>query len=125
MSRVPILKQGRTLIASFQDAVSDTAWGRLRDELMSQATTHRSRGVVIDVSAMDVMDSYATRMLETIAGMLRLKGAETVVVGIQPGVAMAMTQLGLRLASARTALDLEEGLALLEGDPPHGANGRG
>jgi rsbT antagonist protein RsbS len=111
--RVAVLKQGAFLIAALQDALTDSGWQRLRDDLLSSVGDHRSRGTVIDVSAMDVMDSYAARALDGIARMLSLRGAETVVVGIQPGVAFAMAQLGLTLASAGTALDLDDGLALL------------
>jgi rsbT antagonist protein RsbS len=111
--QVPVLKQGAYLIASLQDALPDKGWQKLRDDLLSGVGKNRSRGVVIDVSAMDVMDSFATRSLDGIARMLSLRGAETVVVGVQPGVAFAMAQLGLGLASAGTALDLDEGLELL------------
>lgn len=111
--KVPILKQGRTLIASVQDALSDRDWETLRDDLLAQIGRFRSSGVVIDVSAMDVMDSYATRSLDGIGTMALLRGAQTVVVGVQPGVAFAMAQLGLRLGSAGTALDLDDGLVML------------
>lgn len=111
--RVPVLKQGPYLIASLQDALTDSGWQHLRDDLLADLAEHRSRGVVIDVTSMDVMDSYSTRSLDGIARMLALIGAQTVVVGIQPGVAFAMAQLGLTLASAGTALDLDDGLELL------------
>ena len=110
---VPVLKQGRFLIASLQDALPDKGWKQLRDDLLSDVGRHRSKGVVIDVGGMDVMDSFATRSLDGIARMLSLRGAETVVVGVQPEVAFAMAQLGLKLATAGTALDLDDGLALL------------
>lgn len=118
--RVPILKLGHNLIAAVEDELTDTGWQNFRDDLLDRAGRNRSRGVVIDVSAMDVMDSYATRILDGIARMLRLRGAETVVVGVQPGVAFAMAQLGLRLESAGTALDLDEGLAEIERRVSHG-----
>ncbi len=111
--RVPVLKQGPHLIACLQDALTDSGWQHLRDDLLAAVGRHRSRGVVIDVGAMDVMDSYATRSLDGMARMLSLRGAETVVVGLQPGVAFAMAQLGLALGSAGTALDLDDGLELL------------
>lgn len=117
---VPILKQGRFLVVAIQDELTDTGWKDLRDELLRRASQHRSVGILIDVSAMDVMDSFATRMLDGIARMLRFKGAKTVVVGIQPGVAFAMSQLGLRLGSTGTALDLDDGLAELERRTRHG-----
>src|ERR671924_430773 len=111
--RVPILKQGNVLIASVQSVLSDDDLLQLRDDLVVMAGQSRSRGVVIDVTALDVLDSYAARTLSTIARMLKLRGAETVIVGIQPDVAFAMVQLGLTLDGVATALDLEEGLALI------------
>jgi len=110
---VPILKLGPFLVVAIQDELTDSGWGDLRDTLLRRASRERSSGVVIDVSAMDVMDSFASRLLDNIARMLRLRGARTVVVGIQPGVAFAMAQLGLRLESSGTALDLDDGLAFL------------
>lgn len=110
---VPILKLGSFLVVAIQDELTDSGWGDLRDTLLRRASRERSTGVVIDVSAMDVMDSFASRLLDGIARMLRLRGARTVVVGIQPGVAFAMAQLGLRLESSGTALDLDDGLAFL------------
>jgi rsbT antagonist protein RsbS len=110
---VPILKQGDVLIATFQAALSDADLNHLRRGLVHQVVKHRSRGVIVDVTAMDVMDSFASRTLREIAHMIRLRGAETVIVGIQPEVAFAMVQLGLTLEGVATALDLEEGLAYL------------
>ena len=112
---VPILKQGPFLIASIQAALTDTDVLQLRDDVMSQVTRHRSRGIIVDVTALDVMDSFAVRTLRDIAHMARLRGAETVIVGIQPDVAFAMVQLGLTLKGVATVLDLEEGLAFLDG----------
>jgi rsbT antagonist protein RsbS len=112
--RVPILKQGHYLIASIQSALSDQDLLQLRDDLAGQVGRFRSRGVIIDVTVLDVMDSFASRTLRAIAHMLRLRGSETVIVGIQPEVAFSMVQLGLALGEVQTALDLEEGLALLE-----------
>jgi rsbT antagonist protein RsbS len=111
---VPILKQGDYLIASIQTALSDTDVLRLRDDLLERAGMHRSRGIIVDVTALDVMDSFAARSLRGIAHMANLRGAETVMVGIQPEVAFAMVQLGLNLEGVHTALDLEEGLAFLD-----------
>jgi rsbT antagonist protein RsbS len=110
---VPILKQGDTLIASIQSALSDRELVELRDAFSEQIGRLRSHGVVIDVTALDVLDSFATRTLRGIAQTARLRGATTVVVGIQPEVAFAMVQLGLSLEGVETALDLEEGMALL------------
>ena len=111
---VPILKQGRVLIASIQAALSDNDLIALRDELADRIGKLRSRGVVIDLTALDVLDSFATRTIRGIAYTAKLRGATTVVVGIQPEVAFAMVQLGLSLEGILTALDLEEGLALLQ-----------
>ena len=110
---VPILKQGAVLIATFQAALSDADLNQLRSALIQRVVRFRSRGVIVDVTAMDVMDSFASRTLREIAHMIRLRGAETVIVGIQPEVAFAMVQLGLTLEDVATALDLEEGLAYL------------
>jgi rsbT antagonist protein RsbS len=111
---VPILKQGGYLIASIQTALSDTDVLQLRDDLLDRAGSLRSRGIIVDVTALDVMDSFASRSLRAIAHMARLRGAQTVLVGIQPEVAFAMVQLGLNLEGVHTALDLEEGLAFLD-----------
>ncbi len=110
---VPILKQGEILIASIQSALSDHDLVQLRDDLADRVGRFRSSGVIIDVTALDVLDSFATRTLRGIAQTTRLRGAQTVIVGIQPEVAMAMVQLGLALDNVPTVLDLEEGLALL------------
>ncbi len=110
---VPVLKQGDCLIASIQSVLSDADLVQLRDDLGDRVGQFRSRGVIIDVTVLDVIDSFATRTLRAIALMLKLRGAETVIVGIQPDVAFAMVQLGLTLEGIGTALDLEEGLAHL------------
>lgn len=111
---VPILKQGDVLIACIQAALSDKDLVQLKDDLADKVGRFRIRGVVVDVSILDVMDSFATRTLRGIAEATKLRGAETVIVGIQPEVAFAMVQLGLSLDGIATALDLEEGLELLE-----------
>ena len=111
---VPILKQSKYLIASIQAELSDADLIQLRDDLVDRVGRFRSAGVIIDVTVLDVLDSFAARMLRSIAHMVRLRGAETVVVGIQPDVAMAMVQLGLSLEDVMTALDLEDGLTLME-----------
>jgi rsbT antagonist protein RsbS len=111
---VPILKQGLYLIASIQAALSDVDLLHLRDALAEKVGKFRARGVIVDVTVLDVMDSFASRTLRDLAHMTRLRGAETVIVGIQPEVAFAMVQLGLTLEGVDTALDLEEGLAFLD-----------
>jgi rsbT antagonist protein RsbS len=110
---VPILKQGSILIASVQAALTDSDAERLRYDLMERVSQFRAQGIIVDVTAIDVMDSFAARSLRTIAHMTRLRGADTVIVGLQPEVAFAMVQLGLEFDDMNTALDLEEGLALL------------
>ena len=110
---VPILKQGDYLIASIQAALTDADLLQLQDNLVNGVGKFRSRGVIVDVTALDVMDSFATRTLRTIAHTIKLRGAETVIVGIQPEVAFAMVRLGLTLDDVATTLDLEEGLSLL------------
>ena len=111
---VPILKQGPFLIASIQSALTDTDLVQLRDALVGQVGSYRSRGVIVDVTALDVLDSFASRTLRDLAHMVRLRGAETVIVGIQPEVAFTMVRLGLTLEGVATALDLEEGLFYLD-----------
>jgi len=101
------------LIASVQAALRDADLVQLRDSLTEQVGTYRSRGVIVDVTALDVLDSFACRTLGEISSMIRLRGAETVIVGIQPEVAFSMVQLGLRLDGVATLLDLEEGLEYL------------
>ena len=110
---VPILKLDNYLIASVQAALTDADLLHLREMLAEQVGRFRSRGVIVDVTALDVMDSFAVRTLRDLAIMTRLRGAETVIVGIQPEVAFAMVQLGLTLRGIATALDLEEGMAYL------------
>jgi rsbT antagonist protein RsbS len=116
--RASILKQNRFLIASVQGSMSDADLVQLRDELGSGVRRHRSAGVIVDVTMLDVMDSFAVRTLRGIAQMVRLLGAECVVVGIQPEVAFSMVQLGLTLEGMTTALDLEDGLDALEARAP-------
>src|SRR3954467_5693434 len=111
---VPILKQGPFLIATIQAALTDTDVIQLRDDVMSQVPRHRSRGIIVDVTALDVMDSFVSRSLRGIPMMTRLRRAQTGVGGIQPEVAFAMVQLGMVFEDVQTALDLEEGLALLQ-----------
>jgi rsbT antagonist protein RsbS len=111
---VPIMKQGDYLIASIQAALTDSEVNQLRDELADQVGIHRSRGIIVDVAALDVIDSYVSQSLRSIALTAKLRGAETVIVGIQPEVAMAMVQFKLSLEAVITALDLEEGLELLD-----------
>jgi rsbT antagonist protein RsbS len=111
---VPILKQGDYLIASIQSALSDTEVLELRDDVADRIGRYRSQGIIIDVAALDVIDSFVARSLRNIARTASLRGAATVIVGIQPDVAVAMVQFRLNLEPLQTALDLEEALALLD-----------
>jgi rsbT antagonist protein RsbS len=110
---VSVLRQGDFLIASIHTALDDEEMMRFQQDVVARIGAERSRGIIIDVAALDVLDSFGTRCLHNLAHMARLRGAETVIVGIQPEVAFAMVQLGTEL-QAHTALDLEEGLAVLE-----------
>jgi len=112
--KVPILKQAGYLIASIQSALTDDDLMQLREDLIEKVGNLRAGGVIVDVTALDVMDSFACRTLRDIAMMARLRGAETVIVGIQPEVAFAVVQLGLTLEGVATTLDLEEGLSYLD-----------
>jgi rsbT antagonist protein RsbS len=111
---VSILRQGAYLIASVHTALDDSEMIRFQKDLIEQIGRHRSRGVVIDVAALDVLDSFGSRTLGNIAEMARLRGALTVIVGIQPEVAFAVVRLGMGTGSVPTALDLEEGIAYLD-----------
>lgn len=111
---VSILRQGGYLIASIQAALTDVDLLQLRDALVDQVGRYRARGVLIDVTALDVMDSFASRTVREIARMVKLRGVDTIIVGIDPDVALAMIRLGLNLEGVTTTLDLDEGLALLD-----------
>lgn len=110
---VSILRQGDFLIASIHTALDDAELLRFQRDVIAQIGTNRSRGVIIDVAALDVIDSFGSRSLRNLAHMARLRGAATVIVGVSPDVAFAIVELGLDL-DVQTALDLEEGLAYLE-----------
>jgi rsbT antagonist protein RsbS len=108
-----ILKQGDILIGSIHAALPDADMLRFQTELADRVSKHRARAVIVDVSGLDVIDSFTARTLQDITRTVRLKGAEAVVVGIQPAVAFAMVQLGLFLDGVRTALDLDDGLDIV------------
>lgn len=110
---IPVLRQGDVLIAAFQGEPSDVELLSFERDLVEQVGSAHARGVVLDVSALPVLDSFATRTLREIAHAVRLRGARVVVVGIQPGVAFAMVRLGLTLEDVETALDLDHGLDVL------------
>ena len=109
-----ILRQGAYLIASIHTALDDSQLLRFQQDLVERIGRDRARGVVIDVAALDVLDSFASRTLRDIGDMARLRGATTVIVGIQPDVAFAMVRLGMDTGTVSTALDLEEGLLFLD-----------
>ncbi len=111
--RTPILRQGKVLIATVQGSMSDADLVQLREELAADVRRYRATGVIIDVTLLDVMDSFAARTLRGITQMVKLLGAVSVIAGIQPDVAFAMVQLGLTLEGTATALDLQDGLMLL------------
>jgi rsbT antagonist protein RsbS len=110
---VAILKQGDYLIASIQSDLTDAQVLALRDDLSDRIGRTRARGIIVDVAALDVIDSFVARSLGSIAIMARLRGAETLIVGIQPDVAIAMAHFDLNLEPLRTATDLDEALALI------------
>ncbi len=111
---VLISRQGEYLIASVVSDLSDSQVNALRSDLISRVGELRAKGIVVDVGGLDVIDSFVARSLRTIALTAKLRGAETVVVGIQPDVAIAMVQFDLDLGPIRAALDLDEAFALLE-----------
>ena len=110
---VSILRKGSYLIASIHTALDDSQMVRFQRDLINQIGMHRTGGVIIDVAALDVLDSYGSQAIFDIAEMARLRGAVAILVGIQPDVAFAMVELGLHTSAIHTALDLEEGLAYL------------
>jgi len=114
MDRIPILRMGRTLLVTVQVDMHDQLAVRLLDDLTTMITRARARGVVIDISALDMVDSFIGRMIGDIAATSRILGAETVVVGMQPAVAITLVELGMALPGVRTALDVERGMELLD-----------
>ena len=117
---VALLRQGDALIAAIQSDLTDAQVLELRDELTDRVGRHRLRRIIIDVSALDVIDSFVARALRGMAISARLRGAETIVVGIQPDVAIAMAHFNLNLEPLRTATDLDEAMALLGRFPEEG-----
>jgi rsbT antagonist protein RsbS len=114
MERIPILKMGSFLLVTIQVDMHDQLALTLQDELTSRVVRDRARGVLIDISALDVVDSFIGRMLGNIAAMSRILDAETVVVGMQPSVAITLVELGLSLPGIRTALNVDRGMELLQ-----------
>ena len=110
---VSILRQGDYLLASINAALDDGEMLRFQEALVERIGQERCRGVIVDVAALDVLDSYGARTLGVLAEMARLRGAETVVVGVSPEIAFTMVRLGMSIANVHTALDLEQGLQVL------------
>ncbi len=113
MERIPILKMGPFLLVTIQVDMHDRVAMTLQDELTQQIVKDRARGVLLDISAVDVVDSFIGRMIGNIAAMSKVLDAETVVVGMRPAVAITLVELGLSLKGVRTALNVEKGMSLL------------
>ena len=113
MERIPILKMGEFLLVTIQVDMHDRLVTALQDDLTSKIAANGAHGVLIDISSLDMVDSFIGRMIGTIAGMSRVLDAETVVVGMRPAVAITLVELGLSLPGVRTALDVEKGMVLL------------
>jgi rsbT antagonist protein RsbS len=127
MEHIPILKVGRCLLVSIQVDMHDQLALALQDDLTQKLVASRARGVLIDISALDLVDSFIGRMLSNIAGMARVLDAQTVVVGMRPQVAITLVELGLTLAGIQTALDVDRGLALINrliDEPEEGESAR-
>jgi|SRR6185312_11347648 len=113
MEQIPILKIGDCLLVSIQVDMHDRLALALQDDLTAKIVESRARGVMIDISALEVVDSFIGRMLNNIAAMSRVLDAVTVVVGMQPAVAITLVELGLALTGVKTALNVDKGLALI------------
>ena len=114
MERVPVLRMGPYLLVTIQVDMHDRLAMALQDDLMEQIRRHKAEGVLIDISALDLVDSFIGRMLGNIAAMARILDADTVVTGMRPAVAITLVELGLSLTGVRTALNVERGMELLE-----------
>jgi rsbT antagonist protein RsbS len=125
MERIPILRMGPFLLVSIQVDMHDRLALALQDDLMNQIQVTRAHGVLIDISALDLVDSFIGRMIGNIAAMARVLDAETVVTGMRPAVAITLVELGLSLKGVRTALDIERGMAMLQDGRFPWGKGRG
>ena len=114
MERIPVLRMGDFLLVTVQVDMQDELAVRLLDDLTNQITKISARGVLIDISALDMVDSFIGRMIADIAATSRILDAQTVVVGMQPAVAITLVELGMALPGVRTALDVERGMELLD-----------
>lgn len=124
MDRIPILKMGPYLLVTIQVDMHDRVAMTLQDELTDQIVKQRSRGVLLDISSVDVVDSFIGRMIGNIASMARILDAETVVVGMRPAVAITLVELGMALPGVRTALNVDAGMAMLKLNGKVASNGR-
>ena len=120
MERIPILRMGSFLLVTIQVDMHDRLALALQEDLTDKITANGSKGVLIDTSSLEIVDSFIGRMLANIAGIARVLGAETVVTGMRPAVAITLVELGLSLPGVRTALNVEKGIALLESVPESG-----
>lgn len=114
MEKIPILKMGPFLLVTVQVDMHDQLAMQLQDDLTARIVSAKARGVLIDISSLEVVDSFIGRMISNIAAMAKVLDAETVVVGIQPAVAITLVELGLSLEGVRTALNVDRGMALLQ-----------
>ncbi|MDQ8034531.1 MAG: STAS domain-containing protein [Bordetella sp.] len=114
MERIPILRMGQTLLVTIQVDMQDQTARALQEDLADRIAKTGASGVLIDISALEIVDSFVGRMLSTISGVARVLSATTVVVGMQPAVAITLVELGLSLEGVRTALNVERGMALLD-----------
>lgn len=113
MDRIPILKMGEFLLVTIQVDMHDQLAMSLQNDLTHQIVKHRAHGVLIDISSLEIVDSFIGRMIGNIAGMARMLDAETVLVGMKPAVAITLVELGMSLPGVRTALNVEKGMAML------------
>ena len=124
MERIPILKMGPYLLVTIQVDMHDRVAMTLQDELTQRIVADRARGVLLDISSVDVVDSFIGRMIGNIASMSRVLDADTVVVGMRPAVAITLVELGMALPSVKTALNVDAGMALLKSSRKVTSNGR-
>lgn len=125
MERIPILKIGNILLVTVQVDMHDRLAMTLQDDLMSRIVKDRARAVLIDISSLEVVDSFIGRMIGNTASMARVLDAETVLVGMQPAVAITLVELGLALPGVRTALNVDKGVEMLKGTTKHKSKGNG
>ena len=127
MDRIPILKMGSALLVTIQVDLHDRLAAVLEEDLTNKIVSARAKGVLIDISALEIVDSFMGRMLDNIASVARVLDADTVVVGMRPAVAITLVELGLSLSGVKTALNVERGMKLIQRrlDDPEAANGDG